>query len=631
MKTAIFLYELDQVSELETYLASVPDSEKSLYEVIALGVPVEYALARKGISFVSGAHLRSVAHMDHAERAAKIALDVMDDVSLGFFNYREIRLTDVFLPMFQGYLQVALYFVDVFVSIGEMTQYDRVVVFPSTIALPETSGTLASLEVHAAEDAARVVMQSYGIELVVPERKEVASSAQLLRDWFLTWLFSFKRSVFGWGMAALNIGISMRPRAQIRMVASDYWRNIGPLIRELPEGELFLFDRMEAFKAGLGAIWRHRIRFVHAENFLTRRARNAAVRRSEEFLVQWRSVRESNGAMRGATVRGVPVSALVDAAMSVVVSKGGLYAIEMIDGVNAMYDRIRPDVISVRASISGQIHFLIMCHVAKQRGIPSIELQHGIFHIGRGSATVRPAAEYIATYGREASNRLRLVGYTDDKLLNVGSPRFDVYPELRTRIVDREQNELTKVAFAVPAVLPFSWSDTYEILKFFEDVADITRSMPYIFPVFKFRPDTPDGQFYKEVLTKTFDTIPHRIAQTEPFPDVITASDVLVTIYSTTVLEGLISGRPVIYNGMLEMHAALGEEFAHYVEAGALTFVKTREELADVLKTLAANPSLRSDMVRNADMFMKENYAFDAHASARLADTIRLLLRKNPE
>ncbi|MCI0558347.1 MAG: hypothetical protein MN733_07615, partial [Nitrososphaera sp.] len=250
MKTGILLYEPQQIEELETYLSSVSNTEKESCEIIALGVPIEYALGRKNISFVSGRDLRSIAHMDHVAYAAKMALDVMDDRTLDFFQYRGVRLTDVYLPVFQLYLQLVLYFVDVFVSLVETKRYERIVVFPSTIIPLETSGTLAFVEARAADDAARVVAQAYHIELIAPRRNHVLSPLRRLQDRLALRSFAFKRFVFGWGIAVLNFVIGLRSRAKIRVVASDYWRNIGPLMREMPEGELFLFDRLEALKAG---------------------------------------------------------------------------------------------------------------------------------------------------------------------------------------------------------------------------------------------------------------------------------------------------------------------------------------------------------------------------------------------
>ncbi len=626
MKTAIFLHDSSQIEAYERYIASVPRTERDAYEVVALGVPIEYALLAKGIIYASGRDLRSIPHAELSERAAIFARGVMNREDAAFFNYRDVPLTEVYRPILQIYLQKLLYFIDVFASLVEPGTYERILVFPSTVPVAETAVPLEFLDVRVAEDAARAVAEAYKIAIVVPRRQALVPLSRRLRGRLAARMFMLRRSAFGWGLFILNTVVGARPRARIRIVASDHWRNLAPLMRELPESELFLLDRMEALKVGLRGMWKYGIRFVHAENFLTSPQRRDAARRADEFVKAWRRKRDGNVPLQAASLRNVPVSLLVDTALEELFSKGGEKAIETVDAVHALYDRTKPDVVLVRAGISGQIHFPIMCFVARSRGIPSIELQHGILHIGRGSLMTHPVAEYVATYGKEVSNRLRSIGYSEEALLDVGSPRFDVYSSLRAHQKQTTDGPFT-LACVVPAILPFSWSDTYEIVQFFENLADIARSMPQILPVFKLRPDTLDTRFYYEALAKVFGETPYRIEQIKPFPNFVTESDALLAIYSTTALEGLISGRPVIYNATLEMHAELGKEFTPYAEAGALLFVRTKAEILAALHTLE-DPARRTEVVRRADVCMKENYAFDAHASKRLADAIRGLKNK---
>ena len=105
----------------------------------------------------------------------------------------------------------------------------------------------------------------------------------------------------------------------------------------------------------------------------------------------------------------------------------------------------------------------------------------------------------------------------------------------------------------------------------------------------------------------------------------------MVSHYSTTTLEALQCGKPVIYFGvspgferMAEYHLTL------YGQKGALIIAKTREELARSMHTLAKNPKARGEMSRTASVFLGKEYAFDGKASERAAALIISLAAAKP-
>jgi UDP-N-acetylglucosamine:LPS N-acetylglucosamine transferase len=117
--------------------------------------------------------------------------------------------------------------------------------------------------------------------------------------------------------------------------------------------------------------------------------------------------------------------------------------------------------------------------------------------------------------------------------------------------------------------------------------------------------------FFETALEHTFQGVPYNIAQYEPLAEAFSQADIVVSHYSTTTLEALQCGKPLIYFGvspgfelMAEYHLAL------YGQKGALIIAKTREELAHSMHTLAKDPNAREQMSRAATVFL-EKYAFD--------------------
>ncbi len=627
-KTAIFIYEKGQVQTLAELLLSTPEEKRKSLTVIALGADIEFILGERGIAFQSGRHLRTMPHEECMGYAEKLGREVLDDPSFSFFSYRSVPLVNVFMPVLQVYLMSVLYFVDVITSITETyPHYRRLIVLPSVNILLETSGILAPLELTAAVDVARLVGKKYNIVIVVPELKNNVRQARIRMSVIL---FNLKRRLFGLFLFVLNVYVAVVvPQKRIRILASDLWKNISSLMTMLPDTELLLLDRGESRKAGLAAIFKNRMRFVHTENFVSRTMRKKASVQVGLFVEQWERVRDMNTVVREAHARGHKLSPILLSALELIIARGGIRSLVAIDGSYALCEHMRPDIVLVRASLSTQIHFPILCYVARALQIPSIEVQHGLLYFGPISFINRPAVEYVATYGPLTSKGFKKFGYTDSTLFNVGSPRFDAYKTMREKkIPGNSEMKPFIIACMVPAILPHSWSDSYEVVEYLKNLASAAARIPNPLFILKLRPDPDNEAFYRRTIAETFGTIPHKIAQYEPLVDVIAESDAVVTIYSTTVLEGLISGRPVIYNGTLETHEVLGRELSEYAAAGALLMVRTSQELVQGLESLAQSPGRRRELVEKADLFMKQNYSFDGKASQKMAEVVRTLAKK---
>ncbi|MFI5260386.1 MAG: hypothetical protein ACHQU0_01150 [Candidatus Paceibacteria bacterium] len=631
MKTAILIYEIQQIRTLVDFLASVSEEEKTELTVIALGADIEFLLEKEGVSFQSGRDLRSTSHLDCHINAEKIGREVLSDPAFSFFSYREVPLVNVCMPVLQTYLMSILYFVDVLTTLAENhPHFTRLILFPHTYIPLETDGIMAPLEASAAVDAARIVAKKHDLEIFIPEFE---TSFMLLRVRKNIALYYMKRRVFGWALFVLNTIVKIGvPRKSIRILASDNWKNISSLVRELPDAELLLLDRAEARKIDWSSIWRNRMRFMHVQSFVSNMERKASRSKAHDFALHMEKIRNENVPLQEAGFRGHSLTAVISVAIQNLLERGGGRAVSLIDGSYSLCEQMRPDIVLVRASLSTQIHFPILCHVARALGIPSLEVQHGLLYLGPGTFIRRPAVHYMATYGPLTSEGFKAFGYTDKTLFNIGSPRFDAYQAIHDKKPDSGHNERGfTIAAIVPEILPQSWSDSYEIVRYLSELASAVADMPNVLVILKLRPDPHNDAFYRSAIAQTFESVPHKIAQYEPLVDVFAESDAIVAIYSTTVLEALISGRPTVYNGSLEFHEALGRDLAAYADAGALLMANTQEDLTKSLESLVRDPQVRDTLVRNADHFMAENYSFDGKASQKLAAAVRLLAHREDE
>ena len=68
--------------------------------------------------------------------------------------------------------------------------------------------------------------------------------------------------------------------------------------------------------------------------------------------------------------------------------------------------------------------------------------------------------------------------------------------------------------------------------------------------------------------------------------------------------------------------------FAPYAAAGVLEIANTQGQFEEALSRLAADPQMRAEFVRKAEVFMKKNFLFDGHASEHAAALIESLVKK---
>ncbi|MES2203229.1 MAG: hypothetical protein V4474_02850 [Patescibacteria group bacterium] len=623
MKTALVIYEARQIRVATEKIASLSVEERSQYTIIALGADIEFRLEEQNISFVSGRNFRKTLPVERLSYAQHISWALCTDPALTFFAHRGVSLGRVYAAAVQEYVSIFLYYIDIFNEIARSSYDFRHLVVPSTQAIfTSASGVLAELELHASVDAAKLVCTQHRISIdVLPPNKTSDFSRGRARNVS----FKLKRALFGLALGIWNSVIKIcLPPKKIRLLVTDYWRNIEPYLDEMPEAEVMLMDRSEIFQAGLRQSWMHRMRFIHSADFSSRGASNVAAKSGKELYAEWTRVKSDVGTLDQASFCGYPLRKPFEVVIDRLISSAA-DAVFDIENTYTMLHDLKPDIVMVRASVSAQRHFSLTCYVAQALGIPSLEVQHGLLYLGPGSYANHPAAEYVADYGPLSREGLKNVGYTDKQLFDVGSPRFDVYARSATYVAAAPDVSAGTV-YIMPAITVGLWVDTYDFIDFCESIA--AASVPQEVVTLKLRPGPEHGLFYKEVFERVLGTVAYRIARREPLPELLAKARFIVSCYSTALLESLLMDKPVVYAGLTTMHRTLGLEIENYAEKGALLMAHSTEELKQQLTKLRQSPELQKEFKKGAQMFMASNYTFRGDASRRLADTIRTITKK---
>lgn len=601
----------EHVESLVQFLTNIDRTGEIRPEIVTLDVEAEYLLEKKGIPFVSG----KVAASDRQLPLEKVEAYVQDCVrseARTSLVYRGISLGKIFAMSFQVYLSELLYYATMVSHVLEKYPACEVLYTFAPHVSSESEGTLSHSQSRCLADYAVHAAETKGIRYeVVPILRSTQRKA-VLKEYF----FSLQRILFHSAIAVINQTIRLCVRKRpLRILASELWKNIQPVFAAMPDAELFLLDRAEVRRIGLRAAWKHRMQFVHIDQFQfgsSDAATTAAFR--ENYMKLVHALPSANNIDPG-------VLDIFKATLERVCDRDVADALRDIDHAFAMLKDIRPDVVLLRATASRQPHFSILALVAEQCGVSAVELQHGIEHMGPGSLSrLNHSAKYTAVYGSLIRNEMIRNGYPSDSIVPVGSPRFDGYVRFQ-----KKPHTGFSILCIAPSIIFHAQYDTYETIEYFKHVADAARAIPGASVVIKIKPGISYVSFYEEAVRRVFVGVPYEFVEEQPLSSLFAHIDVLISCHSTAIIEAMQSEIPAILAVFSPQEQAIME--SHYplhMSEGALLVARSGDELkANVL--MLSKSSERDRRAHDAQAFLARHFMFDGRGGERTVELLRNL------
>lgn len=618
MKTAIVLYELEHLVVID----ALKEKWGADACIVSLDAEIDFALGKRGMPFVSGQTLQNRFEPSAYMRAHEITRAICEDEGLQFLSYRGISLLKPLRLSIHQYFQNLCYYVDIFDRyLAQFGDIELLIVPAKIVPLSQTSAPLAREEVHLVSHAAELVTKSHNIRYVP---YEMATPARYARNVYEAVTFSLKRALFGFAISFLNVVVMLRPRRPLRLLASDYWRNIVPVLTLLStDVEVVMVDRGEALSAGWRNIWRYKMRFMHIDRFLSWRGSLRARMYAKACQKKWNAARTLLWQDRELVYCKTNLQETAQMVMDRLMASALSEVLRDIEGTYAMYARLTPDVVWLRASISAQRHFAILPLVAEVEGTPALEVQHGGEYLGPGSPTQEHPSQYLAVYGKLIADELRELGYAKERLIDAGSPRFDSYVEdckPRSKTVREGITILTNT----PNINIGERYGTYSIEEYFKALGDAVSMVPTGRLLVASRSTHIRSQFLHDARERGLQGILYEMVGTTPLPELFRQADFFVCSHSTVVYEALLYRLPVIIASFAPVEKMMTDfHFGKFEKAGALLIAHTPDELRDLVGKLASDESLRTRMIVAGEAFMQEQFSFDGHASERIAAELR--------
>ena len=273
-------------------------------------------------------------------------------------------------------------------------------------------------------------------------------------------------------------------------------------------------------------------------------------------------------------------------------------------------DTIKPDILIVGDDRATAVRSHVL--MAKKRGMPVLEIQHGIWIPMMPMDT--PLSDRIAAGGDYDRKVYIKFGAKNEQMVVTGWPKFDIYAKLKESLIEKHKNG-ADILFALPSTsAPPSIRDVKLNFDIIETIGSFIEDSMDFRLIVKPHP-SENTKIYNQIAKKYKNVILHK--SSEDISSLIAYSDIpIIFQYSTLGLEAAILDKAIIYINTTN-------EESMYADSGIAIEVKKLDELIPAIKDVLYKREVREKLAEARKKFVYEHaYIQDGKASKRVADLI---------
>jgi UDP-N-acetylglucosamine 2-epimerase len=288
-----------------------------------------------------------------------------------------------------------------------------------------------------------------------------------------------------------------------------------------------------------------------------------------------------------------------------------LEAAHYVDLSQRMLAHLSPDLLVVMNELNVLGRTAVL--VARSKGVRSLHVQHGI--MADRMLWGKLHADQIAVWGEADHRRLICTGVPSERITVTGNPRFDHLAQPTSSETVKALLSSLGLQADCPIILVTTQHDSLEASRQqLSAVIQAAAGLPQHQIVVKLHPAEAFDP-YRRMLRELEASHLHLVRDVDLFT-LLEASAVLITRFSTTGLEAMLIGKPVI-----SLNFSGQPDRVPYAESGAALGVHQPEELLPALEAVLTHPETLAEMRRQQECFIRE-YAFrvDGQAAHRVAD-----------
>ncbi len=612
----VFLYEDNQI-DLVLKKFGADSIVSGDYTLVSLDYRLEIELKKRNLPF------QSINEYIDKDRDSTPLLLFIEKLShqwyeakeFSFFKYHDFALGEFYEVAFQFYLERILYYVDIFsqISFGDVKE---IWVVETQLVTPSSAGPFAILESSVVIDVLKMLCEQKSIYVKVIGARQSHRAMVLPKQWFVKYILKI-----------LNIFVGLvSSKKPLKIFISDYWWHVEPFIEKMDNVELVFMEQSEFKNISWKNIFKYRVRFMHSKNYVSGREKRSTKLAQKNFVESWKVFSKNTDLQKMFVYNGISFWSLVDIGIMRMMDYSQRVMADM-HGLENIFKKTHINRVLLRATISGQHHFLLAAKLAMNMQIPAIELQHANEILEPSSVFSKLGSEYLAGYGKLTRDAyVRNHAYESYRIVPVGSPRFDQY--INEESFGKKEGLIKKlsldpkkpiVVFIVPPIISGLYRvhfNSYEFMGLIEDLKRVQDAIPEIQVVFKLRPTYGKYKFYYEMIESVFKEN-FAIVSDEDAQTVLRMANVVISGNSTMMLEAMVLRKPLILWALKASDVELPKVFGVVVPCA-----HTAGDLISLLSALVKNPSESNLWINRTDSFMKEQYLFDGKSSERIVQLI---------
>lgn len=269
----------------------------------------------------------------------------------------------------------------------------------------------------------------------------------------------------------------------------------------------------------------------------------------------------------------------------------------------------------------------IMVRIAKTKNIPVIFLQHAMLPLNKKWDIYHPIYPYFptdntieATWGNIMKDYLKNNNINDEKILESGSPKHDIY--FKKKITKSNGNILITTNHF--AHFNYEGTDSYAYEKLEEFVKKIFKSIKEKTDrkiIVKFHP----GKGFYNIKTLITSIDPNvTMYEDVDLPNLIASCDEMISLnFSTVILEAMMLKKPTMT--ILAEKQCFEDE--NVIKNGATLMVSKLEEFESKFEDLF-NSEIREKLIHEGTRFIDNYFSNQGTASQKIANELNRIIRK---
>jgi hypothetical protein len=283
-----------------------------------------------------------------------------------------------------------------------------------------------------------------------------------------------------------------------------------------------------------------------------------------------------------------------------------------------LHDAWRPSCV-VSPSDLWPIHYQFSNQASSMR-IPSATIQHGISNY----CSWPFVSELCCVWGEDFADEMLRIGTPSERLAVSGLPSTDRMFRQTKPVQYWQERERSQPVCLFLSQTHGSDSEPIIFAKYKELLSEIVRRMPLITWKVKLHP-MEDDSFYRTLDSDVFSRLTFHSKQTS-LEDAVTDADVVTTAYSTSGLETMIIGRPLIVAPAIPRV----RELAWWPATGGGAYADSAADFEIQLTTLVSDRPRWAKHLEQQHSFLRKSFANQGHAAECVVDLLERYSHRRP-